>query len=882
MMKKDMKKSRPLTRFAALIVCSVLCMTSTSALAKGSPSPSTHLSYTFSYATPTLSNQALGTYQFTTVSMPNTLPMGKDGEPSLPQSIIKIALPPMTTVDSITVTGSSVDVQTPISLLDKPVKPYQHPIPFGTQQPDEIAYNQEQYQTTSEYPSTPYDGQYQIGYCRGYAILSLTLSPVQYLPTAGQIRYYPQLTVSVNLKPTETMNPLYRGLADDEAWVQALVCNPDIVLSYHSQDRATVEYPGGLCDPSGHYDYVIVTHTQNGMDSWATSEETPYNWDSLIARHTSEGLSCTLVTVQDINACTDYQNSDPLFNDLQAHVREFCKDAYQDWGTQYVLFVGSSDTLPARLMDSYAEYDVDADIYWSNLDSTFNENHNNYWGEEGDIGFDLYSELYIGRLTADIPQDISNWMAKSFSYADQGDPFILDNAAFYGGDTGWNCQGDDFEDFSGIKTTNNWLGPDPGSEGPWPTWFETLFGFETWNANYPGIPYNMSNAWTEEPPNPGWHGGYGQGVSGLRNAINNDQVSLISGIAHANEHMSLDVYDSDWASQYYNEHPFFITDYGCHCGDFDASPDTVLDVMLFHSLYLSFGCVYNTGLGWGQFDDTNSSSAVQQKMFWDYFFDTANNSGSVANWQFGKGHAFSKDEMAPALDWGDGTYRETIQCMLLFADPAQKLKPPRENHAPSTPTAPVGPTSGTVAVNYTFTTSSTDPDNDSMLYFFDWGDGTNSGWVGPFPSGGTGNATHFWTSGDTFTVKVQGKDSLGLLTQWSDPVSILIGAPILQVQGMKGGVGVKVTLINVGDGDAKTSWRVTVTGGFRGLITLQKSGNIDALPVNEPQTIHPFGVFVGFGKITIMVEASAVYGNSIKTNATAFLLGPFVLGLKLA
>jgi len=873
-LKKQLQvSSRPLTQILAVVLCLIMCLTTLSVHANAGAT--SDLSYTYTYPVPTLSSQSLGSYQFTKLDMPSAILLGTSGEPALPVSFVQIALPPLTTVDTITVSGPAVDVQTNVNLFAQPIKPYQNSIPFGTQAPSEIAYNQVLYQTASTYPATPFNGDYKVGYCRGYAILSFALQPVQYLPTQGKLRYYPQLTVSVTLKSAPE-NQFYRNSADDEAYVQSLVSNPSVIASYRAQNLDVFHYPaGGLCDTRTQYDYVIVTETEGGMNQWATTDQIPYNWDSLLAEKASQGLSGTIVTKNDILANPAYYNSTALFNDSQARIREFCRDAYQNWGTKYVLFIGSSGVLPARLMDAPgAESGVDADIYWSNLDNNFNGNHDNSWGDD-DAGFDLYSELYIGRLTADTPQDISNWMTKSFSYSHQNDPTILDNAAFYGGDTGWNCQGDDFEDFSGVKTTNNWLGPNPGSEGPWPSWFNTLFGFETWNANFPGIPYNMSNAWTEEPPNPGWHGGYGQGTVGLKNAINNDEVSLISGIAHANEHMSLDVYDSTWESQYHNTHPFFITDYGCHCGDFDASPDTVIDSMLFHNLNLAFACVYNTGYGWGQFDDTNSSSAVQQKMFWDYFFDLQNNSGAPANWQIGKGHAFSKDEMAPTLDWGQGTYRETIQCMLLFGDPAQMLKPPRSNVPPSTPTPPVGPAHGSVAIPITFTTSATDSDNDPISYMYDWGDGTTSTWVGPFASGATASADHTYTFGGLFQVKAKARDVCYAESGWSTPTTINVGAPIINCTAIKGGLGLKAILCNTGEGNATVHWRITLTSN---IITRQTSGIIHALAAGKSLTLKPFGAtgVISIGKIQVQLTASATYSNSIDVKKTGFILGPFL------
>jgi len=61
-------------------------------------------------------------------------------------------------------------------------------------------------------------------------------------------------------------------------------------------------------------------------------------------------------------------------------------------------------------------------------------------------------------------------------------------------------------------------------------------------------------------------------------------------------------------------------------------------------------------------------------------FDLTNNSGSPNNWQLGKAMAYSKDAMAPTINWtvvgAPESWRGIIQSCLLFGDPAQKLKAP--------------------------------------------------------------------------------------------------------------------------------------------------------------------------------------------------------------
>jgi hypothetical protein len=94
------------------------------------------------------------------------------------------------------------------------------------------------------------------------------------------------------------------------------------------------------------------------------------------------------------------------------------------------------------------------------------------------------------------------------------------------------------------------------------------------------------------------------------------------------------------------------------------------------------------------------------------------------------------------------------------------------NHAPATPQRPDGAGSGKPGQPYTYTTMTTDPDNDSLLYKWDWGDGTMSDWLGPSASGVVVNASHTWAKKGTYSVKVMAKDSYGLETDWSDPLAV--------------------------------------------------------------------------------------------------------------
>jgi hypothetical protein len=83
-----------------------------------------------------------------------------------------------------------------------------------------------------------------------------------------------------------------------------------------------------------------------------------------------------------------------------------------------------------------------------------------------------------------------------------------------------------------------------------------------------------------------------------------------------------------------------------------------------------------------------------------------------------------------------------------------------------------GPTTGKVNNNYPYTSSTTDPDGDQVFYLWDWGDGNNSGWLGPFTSGVTINTTHKWTVKGSYSIKVKAKDTFSAESPWSDPLPI--------------------------------------------------------------------------------------------------------------
>lgn len=91
-----------------------------------------------------------------------------------------------------------------------------------------------------------------------------------------------------------------------------------------------------------------------------------------------------------------------------------------------------------------------------------------------------------------------------------------------------------------------------------------------------------------------------------------------------------------------------------------------------------------------------------------------------------------------------------------------------ENEEPNKPDLD-GPTSDLLpGQKYTYEVSATDPDDDQVYYYIDWGDGENTGWIGPYNSSESISKKHSWTNSNTaYTIKAQAKDVHEAKSEWA-------------------------------------------------------------------------------------------------------------------
>ncbi|MCX6660981.1 MAG: hypothetical protein NTY91_00345 [Euryarchaeota archaeon] len=181
------------------------------------------------------------------------------------------------------------------------------------------------------------------------------------------------------------------------------------------------------------------------------------------------------------------------------------------------------------------------------------------------------------------------------------------------------------------------------------------------------------------------------------------------------------------------------------------------------------------------------------------------------------------------------------------------------SNPPAQPTKPIGPTLGIWNIEYTYTSSTTEPDNEQIYYQYNWDDGSTSGWIGPYNSGQSGSASHIWTVLGTYNVTVKAKDTWGATSIRSEPLAVTItnntppDAP--QITGPAEGKAGKPYLFNLLTTDAQDQdiyyyidWGDNTTSGWLG-------------PYISGTEIHQTHAWAGEGTYTVKAKAKDIMNS---------------------
>jgi len=307
------------------------------------------------------------------------------GEPQLPVKLLHVALPPGSKIEQVVVT--KVESQTlPNDYHIFPAQSPQilslknEPIPFVQPKPKVYSLMEEYPGKLVEYTET--------GFMGGYQLAGILVYPLQYIPSQKKIKFCSHIEFKVRYSfggksPLPVMKGSHVGRALYEGIMKRAVLNPKGV----SLKLKAEEISFSLLPP-GDYEYVIITDTTFVSTFQALAE-----WK------TKKGVPAKIITTNWIYShYSGYDNAEK--------VRNFIKDAYQNWGTIWVLLGGDTNFVPARIawaMDCEAGYypdenDIRCDLYFSDLDGAWDANGNHIYGEVED-SIDMYPDVFVGRAS---------------------------------------------------------------------------------------------------------------------------------------------------------------------------------------------------------------------------------------------------------------------------------------------------------------------------------------------------------------------------------------------------------------------------------------------------------------------------------------------------
>jgi len=539
-----------------------------------------------------------------------------------------------------------------------------------------------------------------------------------------------QIIVKIELFPVH-----YTPQTNTVKWVESM----QIDIAYHLSSLPQVS----SADES--YDLIVL----------APSDFTG-ELNNLITHKISRGINATLVTLSDIKSGIYFP---PDGRDDEEIVKYFIKNAIEQWNTRYVLLVGGADQFPTRYTHVYVSYgsgDAEvfasdlyfADIYDENNDfCSWDSNENNLfgeyqWGSERLTDeVDILPDVYLGRLACVNNNEVAIVVNKIIKYENQESykKEWFSNMVLCGGDTfpGDSQTIDEGEYLCGVVEnvmTGFSSNPLYVSNGNLRTTTDIADGVSDGGGFFILAGHANPSSWSTHPHE---NEKIWIPTSGFRNA---HAASLNNG----------------------DKLPILLTE-SCSPFKFPSIDDCLGWSFISNptgGAIAGFGC---TGLSWGS-GGSGVVSSLTGKLLVDtvkaYKYDGAITVGEM--WGRGINRYYK-----PYLDGGG---HKSVEEWQLFGDPSLSIS--EDSLAPLKPSQPNGPSSGTAGETYIYSAVTSDPEGDDIYYLFDWGDGTDSGWIGPYSSSKECEIEHIWRSDGSYEVRVKAQDFHGVVSEWSDPLTV--------------------------------------------------------------------------------------------------------------
>jgi len=561
------------------------------------------------------------------IIFPGTQSSGLPGEPVLPYQTISLLLPPGEAALSIEVIGEMPhEIPGTYALY-----PQQHVRPLSEGPSGTFIRNEEIYRQQENYPASP-AGHLVTQYLNGYGIALSSFTPVIYAPSKGTLSYFGKVTVRIHTASDETAVKAMENLrttAKTAERLGVLIQNPEMAESYPFKASLKTDYQILIITPSAFSD----------------------SFQDLIDMYQGMGMITQVVTTESIGSSMTGQ-------DLPEKIRNYIIQEYQNNGIEFVLLGGDVEYVPYRgfyctvqSSSVYEDYNIPADLYYSALDGTWDDNGNHIWGEPGED--DLLPDIAVTRFPVSSTTDLEHMIHKSVFY--QTSPVD--------------------EERQNPLLAGEHLWTDPMTFGG--DYLDLLVDEHTDNGYYThGIPSDENNITTLYDslislPDYIWSWSTAQ----FLNLINSG-TSFIHHSGHANQtyvaRLNIwDITNSNFSGVNGVDHNYTLMyTHGCLCGAFDES-DCIGERMVTIDNFL-VGGTFNSRYGWFNEGQTEGPSAHIHREFVSALYND-----TTAFKRIGETHMMSKIKTAPWVtapgQWEPGALRWCFYDCNVFGDPAMEI-----------------------------------------------------------------------------------------------------------------------------------------------------------------------------------------------------------------
>jgi len=343
-----------------------------------------------------LNISTVGEYDY--IIYPGAVYIEEPGHPRLPLLSLCFVIPPDAHIEKVAVVNEEG------LYLEGAYKvfPAQEPVPVSFSTGEEFTLpDKEIYSQNELYPDVLVYQESE-GNLAGFHLATVSVSPCRYLPATGKLYFSTHMTLRIYY--TSSSAPV-KSITETQKESAIRRISP-LVVNKEDIERFSPPISKGLWDS----EYIIITN-QAFVNAFKPLKE----WKS------RRGMPTEIVSTSWIYS--NYSGADNA-----ARIRNFISDA-ADSGALYFLLAGQCDYehgeeyVPRRNTYFYTsnvgyypdEDTLPCDLYFSDLDGTWDGNNNGIYGEFSD-GVDMYSDVYVGRAPVKDTNQIKNFISKVIAY----------------------------------------------------------------------------------------------------------------------------------------------------------------------------------------------------------------------------------------------------------------------------------------------------------------------------------------------------------------------------------------------------------------------------------------------------------------------------------